>query len=111
VTVVSSDDVTWRDGSLGCPEPGMGYTQALEPGTRTILEVGGKQYHYHSSAELAAVDQTVREDARFRLCGGQDGKGAVGMTGVATATAVATIVGALAARLIFPVGHLCRSEG
>ncbi len=48
VTVVSSDEVTWRDGSLGCPEPGMFYTQALIPGTRTILEVAGKQYHYHS---------------------------------------------------------------
>ena len=53
VTVVSSDDVTWRDGSLGCPEPGMRYTQALIPGTRTILEVAGKQYHYHSGGHRA----------------------------------------------------------
>ena len=50
VTVVSSDEVTWSDGSLGCPEPGMHYTQALVPGTRTVLEAGGKQYHYHSGA-------------------------------------------------------------
>ena len=53
VTVVSSAEVTWRDGSLGCPEPGMYYTQALVPGTRTILEVGGKQYHYHSGGQRA----------------------------------------------------------
>ena len=52
-TVVSSDEVTWRDGSLGCPEPGMFYTQALIPGTRTILEVAGKQYHYHSGGNRA----------------------------------------------------------
>jgi len=48
VTVVSSDDVTWPDGSLGCPEPGMHYTQALIQGSRIILEAAGKQYHYHS---------------------------------------------------------------
>ena len=48
VTVVSSEEVTWQDGSLGCPEPGMHYTQALVNGTRTVLEAGGKQYHYHS---------------------------------------------------------------
>ena len=53
VTVVSSDDVTWRDGSLGCPEPGMRYTMALVPGTRTVLEAGGKQYHYHSGGHRA----------------------------------------------------------
>jgi hypothetical protein len=53
VTVVSSAEVTWRDGSLGCPEPGMYYTQALVQGTRTILEVGGKQYHYHSGGHRA----------------------------------------------------------
>jgi hypothetical protein len=48
VTVVSSHEVTWSDGSLGCPEPGMNYTQALVPGFRVILEAAGKQYHYHS---------------------------------------------------------------
>lgn len=53
VTVVSTSEVTWRDGSLGCPEPGMMYTQALIPGIRTILEVAGKQYHYHSGGKRA----------------------------------------------------------
>ncbi|MFI7062453.1 hypothetical protein ACIBL3_15825 [Kribbella sp. NPDC050124] len=48
VTVVSSSEVTWPDGSLGCPEPGMRYTQALVNGSRVVLEAGGKQYHYHS---------------------------------------------------------------
>jgi hypothetical protein len=48
VRVVSSEEVTWPDGSMGCPEPGMNYTQALVPGTRTVLEAAGKQYHYHS---------------------------------------------------------------
>ncbi|TDD22927.1 hypothetical protein E1218_18615 [Kribbella turkmenica] len=48
VTVVSATEVTWPDGSLGCPEPGMNYTQALVPGARIVLEAGGKQYQYHS---------------------------------------------------------------
>ena len=29
ITVVSHDKVTWRDGSLGCPEPGKMYTMVL----------------------------------------------------------------------------------
>lgn len=51
VTVVSSSEVTWRDGSIGCPEPGMFYTEALVPGTRTILEANGTRYHYHSGGQ------------------------------------------------------------
>lgn len=47
VTVVSSERVTWRDGALGCPEPGGRYTQALVEGARTILEHDGTQYSYH----------------------------------------------------------------
>ena len=48
ITVVSVDEVTWRDGSIGCPEPGMGYTQALVPGIRVVLELDGTRYEYHS---------------------------------------------------------------
>ncbi len=48
ITVVSTDEVTWRDGSMGCPEPGMNYTQALVPGIRVILELDGVRYEYHS---------------------------------------------------------------
>lgn len=48
ITVVSSEEVTWPDGSLGCPQPGMNYTQALVNGTRIVLAADGKQYHYHA---------------------------------------------------------------
>lgn len=48
VRLVSSEEVTWPDGSLGCPQPGMRYTQALVNGSRIVLEAGGKRYHYHS---------------------------------------------------------------
>jgi hypothetical protein len=48
IEVISVEEVTWRDGSLGCPEPGMFYTQALVDGTRIVLGAGGRSYHYHA---------------------------------------------------------------
>jgi hypothetical protein len=53
ITLVSSEEVTWRDGSLGCPQPGMSYTQALIDGSRIILESGGKKYEYHAGGRRA----------------------------------------------------------
>lgn len=47
--VVLSEEVTWRNGSIGCPEPGTSYTQALVPGYRIVLDVGGVAYHYHGA--------------------------------------------------------------
>jgi hypothetical protein len=52
VTVVQAVAVTWPDGSLGCPEPGMMYTQALVDGTFVLLEAGGQQYQYHGGDPL-----------------------------------------------------------
>lgn len=48
IAVAAIDEVTWRDGSLGCPEPDMMYTQALVEGLRIVLEYEGASYHYHS---------------------------------------------------------------
>jgi hypothetical protein len=48
VEVVSVEEVTWPDTSLGCPEPGMFYAQMLTPGFRIILRAKGKQYEYHT---------------------------------------------------------------
>ncbi len=41
--------VTWRDGSLGAPEPGHMYTMALVPGFRIVLENNGREMRYHTS--------------------------------------------------------------
>ena len=49
VAVVTAEAVTWNDGSLGCPEPGMMYTQALVDGYRVVVEAGGTEYHYHGA--------------------------------------------------------------
>ena len=48
IVLLSMEEVTWRDGSLGCPKPGMQYTQALVDGTLIVLSVDGRQYRYHS---------------------------------------------------------------
>ena len=49
IAVEEAEAVVWRDGSLGCPQPGMMYTQALVPGYRIVLRVGGETYDYHAS--------------------------------------------------------------
>jgi len=48
VHIESVQPVTWRDGSLGCPEPGMFYTQALVPGFRVILVVDKRRFDYRT---------------------------------------------------------------
>ncbi|WP_298752643.1 hypothetical protein [uncultured Serinicoccus sp.] len=49
VTIAGYADVTWSDGSIGCPKPGMMYTQALVPGHQLVLEVDGSYASYHAA--------------------------------------------------------------
>lgn len=46
VTVLVGEAVTWPDGSLGCPEPGMMYTQALVDGFKVVVTDGTTQLDY-----------------------------------------------------------------
>lgn len=46
--LVSADAVTWPDGSLGCPQPGMQYPQALVPGFRIRIQAGAQILEYHA---------------------------------------------------------------
>ena len=57
--VVSAEAVTWNDGSLGCPEPGQAYTQAIVDGYQVVLEVGGERYDYRvgSGASVKLCDR------------------------------------------------------
>ncbi len=48
IKVASASAVTWPDGSLGCPQPGMMYTQALVPGYRIVLQAGDQALNYHA---------------------------------------------------------------
>lgn len=47
IEVVSVEEVDWPDGSLGCPIPGMMYTQAIVNGMRIVLRADGVEYAYH----------------------------------------------------------------
>ena len=49
VVVVSAEEVTFPDGSLGCPQPGMVYTQALVDGYKIVAEAGGKTYDFRGT--------------------------------------------------------------
>lgn len=46
---VVSQPVVWSDGALGCPQPGLAYTQALVPGWRLVVREGGRERVYHAS--------------------------------------------------------------
>lgn len=61
VVVAGHRAVTWSDGSIGCPKPGMMYTQALVPGQQLILEVDGELFSYHSADRGA-------ESGKFNFC-------------------------------------------
>jgi hypothetical protein len=51
VKVLSAQAVNWPNGALGCPQPGMMYTQAIVPGYRVELEAAGKRFVYHASTK------------------------------------------------------------
>lgn len=51
IEVVSQEAVTWSDGSLGCPQPGVNYIQITIKGYRVVLRHGGKTYEYHAGAQ------------------------------------------------------------
>lgn len=51
VEIAGYADVTWRDGSIGCPEPGQMYTMALVPGHQLILSVDGQLASYHAAKD------------------------------------------------------------
>ncbi len=49
VKLVSITPVTWRSGAVGCPKPGMHYTQAQVRGSLIVFAVGDKKYRYHAA--------------------------------------------------------------
>src|SRR5438552_6799665 len=57
LVIVRAESVVWHDGSLGCPEPGMMYTQALLNGYWVVIEAAGQNYYFR-----------VGSGGSFRLC-------------------------------------------
>lgn len=48
VVVLTVEEVTWPDRSLGCPMKGMQYLQVVTPGIRIVLEADGVSAEYHA---------------------------------------------------------------
>ena len=57
LVIVRAESVVWNDGSLGCPEPGMMYTQALVNGYWVVIDASGQNYDFR-----------VDNRGNFRLC-------------------------------------------
>jgi hypothetical protein len=57
LVIVRAESVVWNDGSLGCPEPGMMYTQALVNGYWVVINAAGQTFDFR-----------VGRGASFRLC-------------------------------------------
>jgi hypothetical protein len=57
LVVTRAEAVTWNDGALGCPEPGMFYTQALVDGYWIVVEGDGQ-----------SLDYRVQGSGFFRVC-------------------------------------------
>jgi hypothetical protein len=59
IKVVSVTSATWPNGALGCPKPGILYSQIVTPGYRIILAVSGQRYEYHSGRGINIVSCTL----------------------------------------------------
>jgi hypothetical protein len=46
-----AEQVTWPDGSIGCPQPDRMYTQALVPGYRIVIAAGSELLEYHGAGQ------------------------------------------------------------
>lgn len=57
LVIVRAEAVVWNDGSLGCAEPGMQYTQTLVNGYWVVINAAGQTYDFR-----------VSRDGNFRLC-------------------------------------------
>ncbi len=50
VVLTRAEQVTWPDGSLGCPDPGMAYTQMLVEGYRLVAKTTAGELVYHADS-------------------------------------------------------------
>ena len=53
ISTVEVRSVTWPDGSLGCPQPGMAYPQVQVDGVLIRLSVAGRVFEYHGGGNRA----------------------------------------------------------
>ena len=60
--------MTWSDGSLGCPQEGMAYTQALVDGELLLLRVGTGLFQYHGG-EGGSLSYCANPSATYTVRG------------------------------------------
>lgn len=65
ISLVSVNAVQWQDSSLGCPQPGQAYVQAITPGYVIILKAKDDDYEVH-----------VDHDQHYVVCMAQSNGGA-----------------------------------
>jgi hypothetical protein len=53
ISLLKFKEVVWPDSSLGCPRPGLAYTQVLQPGFLIRLSARGRSYEFHAGARGA----------------------------------------------------------
>ena len=63
VVLSRADRVVWSDAGLGCPQPGMGYIQAVEPGFRIVARTAETELIYHTNERTDAAASIIRCDA------------------------------------------------
>lgn len=75
LTVLSVEGVTWRDTSLGCPEPGQMYAQVLTDGWRAVYQnPEGDRIEVHATQDLDSfvICENPAEDPAARPVGSKD---------------------------------------
>jgi hypothetical protein len=55
VEIVSSEAIDFADSSLGCPQPGMAYTQSITPGYQVLAKALEMQFDVRISGERALI--------------------------------------------------------
>ena len=56
VVLTRAEQVTWPDGSLGCPQPGQMYTQMLVDGFRVTAKTTAGELLYHTDSRGNVVN-------------------------------------------------------
>lgn len=66
ISVIEVERRTWPDGALGCPDPGVSYTQAVESGYRVLLGIEERRFDYRVSdrGTVRHCDQPLRSRLR-----------------------------------------------
>ena len=68
VVIAAWSPVTWNDGSIGCPQEGMGYTQVQVDGELLLLRVDTALFQYHARGG-APFAYCANPSANYRVSG------------------------------------------